>query len=173
MATTAMSGYTKKIVVVSTPTAEVTMRANGAEIYPGQCVTCEGETWADVCLPDAISDSCFGVAGVPDGADIDTVIGDNVSFPVYRCGSGAIVYCYHKGASGGSVVAGDIMVADGTTANGRVIPLSDAIQDILVADYDSTVLATVITKLFALVGRAMETHASATNNTPIQVMLSI
>lgn len=172
MATTAMSGYTRRIAVYTPTKGSKTMRANGAEIFPGHAVTCTGETWPDVCLPDAISDSCFGIAGVPEGGDIDIVIADNDEFRVYLTGSGAIVYGFHKGASGGDIVAGDILVADGTSANGLLIPLNDAIQDV-VADHTSTVLATVITKLFALVGRAMETHASATANTPIQVRLSV
>jgi len=150
----------------------MTRRANGAEIYPGHAVTSTGETAPDVCLPDAISDSCLGIAGVPDGADIDTVIADNAEFEVYLTGSGAIVYGYHMGATGGAVVAGDILCAHGESATGLLMPLSKALQDV-VADHTSTVLATAITKLFALVGRAMETHASAAANTPIQVRLSI
>ena len=172
MGTTAMSGYTRRIAVYTPPKSMVTMRANGAEIYPGQCVTCTGETWPDVCLLDAISDSCFGIAGVPPGCDVDTVIANNDEFPVYLTGSGAIVYGFHLGATGGSIVAGDILVADGTSANGKVIPLTDALQDVG-ADHTSTVLATAITKLFALVGRAMETHASAGDHTPIQIRLSV
>lgn len=172
MATTAMSGYSQQIYVYTPPKGKKTMRANGAEIYPGHCVTCQGETWPDVCLPDSISDSCFGIAGVPHGGDVDTVIADNAEFAVFLTGSGAIVYGFHKGTSGGAIVAGDILVADGLAANGLVVPLTDALQDV-VADHTSTVLATAITKLFAIVGRAMETHASATNNTPIQIRLSV
>jgi hypothetical protein len=172
MATTALSGYTRRVVVYTPPKGSMSLRANGAEIYPGHCVTGIGETFPDVALPDAISDSCVGIAGVPKGGDVDTVIADNDEFPVYLTGSGAIVYGFHKGTSGGNVVIGDILVADGTGANGLVIPLNDALQDV-VADHTSTVLATVITKLFALVGRAMETHASATNNVPIQIRLSV
>jgi len=174
MGTTAMSGYTRKIVVHETPTARVTMIENGGEVFPGMPVTCTGETWPDVALPDAISDSVFGVAGVPPGCDVDTVIADNKEIPVYRTGSGAIVYMYHKGTpSGGSIVAGDILVACGVEDTGFVAPLAKQIDAITTADYTSTVLATTITFLFSIVGRAMETHASAANNTPIQVMLSI
>jgi len=150
------------------------MIENGGAIYPGFCVTCTGETWPDVAKPDAISDNVFGIAGVPPGADVDTVIANNVEFPVYRTGSGAIVYCYHKGtASGGAVEAGDILVSCGLEDTGFVAALAKQIYAITAADYTSTVLATTITFLFALVGRAMETHASAADNTPIQVMLSI
>jgi hypothetical protein len=173
MATTSMSGYSQQIYVYTPPKGSKSMRANGAEIYPGHCVTCTGQTWPDVALPDAISDSCFGIAGVPHGGDVDTVIADNDEFEVFLTGSGAIVYGFHKGGSGGSIVAGDILVADGTAANGLVIPLSDALQDITTADYTSTALATAITKLFAIVGRAMETHASAAANVPIQIRLSV
>ena len=174
MATTAMSGYTRKIVVHETPTARVTMIENGGALFPGMTCTCTGETWPDVAKPDAIGDSVFGIVGVPPGKDVDTVIPDNTEIPVYRTGSGAIVYCYHKGTpSGGSVEAGDILVSCGLEDTGFVAPLKKQIDAITVADYTSTVLATTITILFSIVGRAMETHASAANNTPIQVMLSI
>jgi hypothetical protein len=169
-----MSGYTKKIVVHETPTARVTMIENGGAVFPGMTVTCTGETWPDVAKNDAIGDSTFGIAGVPPGADVDTVIADNTEIPVYRCGSGAIVYAYHKGTpSGGSCVAGDIMVACGLEDTGFIAPLAKQIDAITAADYTSTVLATTITILFSIVGRAMETHASAANNVPIQIMLSV
>lgn len=168
-----MSGYTRRIAVYTPPKGSKTMRAGGAEIYPGHAVTSTGNTYPDVMLPDAISDSVFGIAGVPHGGDIDTVIADNDEFTVYLTGGGAIVYGFHQGAAGGgSIVAGDILIADGQAANGLLRPLSKGLAT-LTADYTSTVLATVITKLFALVGRSMETHASATANTPIQVRLSI
>jgi len=171
--TTAMSGYTRKICVSDTQNARVTMIANGAEVYPGHCVTCQGETWPDVALPDAISDSVFGIAGVPPGADIDTVIGDNVEFTVYRCGSGAIVYGFHKGAAkGGSVVAGEIVCAYGAAANGAVIA-ANKIMAAAIAGATASVIATAVTKFYAMVGRAMETHASNTATQPIQIMLSV
>ncbi len=173
MATTAMSGYSHQIYVFSPPKGSKTMRANVAETFPGCTVTSTGQTWPDVGLPDAISDSVFGIAGVPQGADVDTVIADNAEFPVFLTGGGAIVYGFHQGTpGGGSIVAGDILVAEGQAATGHVRPLSKAFEN-LTADYTSTVLATVITKLFALVGRAMETHASAANNVPIQIRLSV
>lgn len=171
--TTAMSGYSRKIVVHETANARVTMIANGAEIYPGHCVTSQGETWPDVALPDEIGDSVFGIAGVPPGADADTVIANNVEFPVYRCGSGAIVYGFHKGAAkGGSVVAGEIVCAYGAAANGAVIA-SNKIMTAAIAAATSSVIATAVTKFYAMVGRAMETRASADATVPIQIMLSI
>ena len=172
MATTAMSGYTRRIAVYTPPKSHMTLRAGGAEIYPGHAVTSTGNTFPDVMLLDAISDSCVGIAGVPDGADVDTVIADNKEFEVFLTGSGAIVYGFHMGATGGAVVAGDILCAHGESATGLLMPLSKALQDVA-ADHTSTVLATAITKLFALVGRSLETHASATANTPIQVRLSV
>ena len=173
MSTTAMSGFSRRIAVYSPTKGSKTMRANGAEIYPGHAVTCQGETWPDVCLPDAISDSCFGIAGVPEGGDVDTVIADNDEFRVYLTGGGAIVYGFHQGAAGGgSIVAGEILISMGDSATGLLRPLRKGLAS-LAADYTSTVLATAITKLFALVGRAQETHASATANTPIQVRLSV
>ena len=171
--TTAMAGYTRKIIVAETDLSRVTMIANGAEIYPGHCVTTQGETWPDVALPDAISDSVFGIAGVPPGADVDTVIANNKSFPVFRCGSGAIVYGYHKGAAkGGDVTAGEIVCAYGAAANGAVIA-ANKILTASIAAATCTVIASAAQKFYAMVGRAMETHASITTTTPIQIMLSV
>ena len=167
-----MAGYTRKIVVFEPPGSKKTMIANGAETYPGNAVTAEGETWPDFALPDAIGDSCFGIAGVPPGCDVDTVIGDNVETPIYLTGSGAIVYAYHKGAAGGGdVVIGDIMCSS-TGATGKLIPLHKALAALVTED-TVTVLATSITRLYTLVGRAMETHTSVTTHVPIQVRLSI
>lgn len=171
---TAMSGYTRRILVAKgVAGGEVTMRAGGAEVYPGHVVTCTGNTWPDVMLPDAITDSAFGIAGLNASQDIDTVYADNAEFPVYLCGSGAIVYGYHKGdPNSGNIVAGDILVAYGVTATGSVFPLSSALQDIT-GDTTNTVLSTVIKKILAIVGRAMETQASAAAAVPIKIMLSI
>jgi hypothetical protein len=169
-----MSGYTRTIVVHETPTARVSMIENGGALFPGMTCTCTGETWPDIAKPDAISDSVFGIVGVPPGKDVDTVIADNTEVPVFRTGSGAIVYAYHKGTpSGGSVVAGDIMVACGLEDTGFIAPLAKQLDAITAADYTSTVLATTITILYSIVGRACETHASAANNVPIQIMLSV
>jgi len=169
-----MSGYTRRIrVAEGVPGGEVTMRAGGAEVYPGHVVTCTGNTWPDVMLPDTAIDSAFGIAGCNIDQDIDTVYADNSEFTVYLCGSGAIVYGYHKGdPNSGDIVAGDILVAYGITATGSVFPLSSALQDIT-GDTTNTVLSTVIKHILAIVGRAMETQASVACATPIKIMLSI
>jgi len=171
---TAMSGYTRRILVAKgVPGGEVTMRANGAEVYPGHVVTCTGQTWPDVALPDTAIDSAFGIAGLNANADVGTVYADNAEFPVYLCGSGAIVYGYHKGdPNSGDIVAGDILCAYGITATGSVFPLSSALQDIT-GDTTNTVLSTVIKHILAIVGRAMETQASVAAAKPIKIMLSV
>jgi len=172
---TAMSGYTRRIrVAEGVAGGEVTMRANGAEVYPGHVVTCTGQTWPDVALPDLANDSAFGIAGCNLDQDIDTVYADNAEFTVYLCGSGAIVYGYHKGdPNSGDIVAGDILCAYGITATGSVFPLSSALQDMGVADPTNTVIATAIKHILAIVGRAMETQASVSAAKPIKIMLSV
>ena len=150
----------------------VTMREDGGEVFPGMPVTLTGETFPDVCLPDGVGDSVFGVAGLLENQDIGTVYTDNDEIPVYLCGGGAIVRMYHA-ANGGSIVAGDILVAQTLEHVGYVEPLAKAIDRIFVADYTSTVLATTIQHVLSLVGRAMETHASVGTVTPIKVLLSI
>jgi len=174
MATTAMNTYSYSILVKEGVHPPVTMTVHGSNIFPGMPVTCTGETWPDVGLPDAISDSVFGVAGLLENQDIGTVYADDAEIPVYTTGSAAIVRMYHKGTpSGGSIVAGDILVACGLEDAGHVAPLAKQIDAIMEGDYTSTVLATTITILFSIVGRAQETHASAAANTPIKVLLSI
>jgi hypothetical protein len=171
MALTAMSDYSRSILVKEGIHPPVPMRDNGGVVYPGRVVTCIGQTFPDVVLSTAISSSAFGVAGLNENQDVDTVYTDDDEFPVYTCGSGAIVRTWHKGTpGGGDIVAGDILIA--CEASGFVRPLSKGIAS-LVEDYTSTVLATVVTKFLAIMGRAMETHASATNDTPIKVLLSV
>ena len=168
-----MSTRTRSILVEKGALATVDRVENGGEVYPGSCVTMEGETWPDVALPDAISDSAYGIAGLLPNHDIDTIYTDNDVIPIHRCGSGDVVMGHHKGTGGGgSIVAGDILIAYGNTANGYVRPLSKALASII-ADHTSTVLATAITQLLAIMGRAMETHASAANDVPIEILLSI
>jgi len=150
------------------------MRANGAEVFPGYPVTCEGHTYPDCAKPDAIGDSVFGVAGLSPNDDIDTVYADNEEFPVYLCGSGAIVYMYH-GLDDGSIVAGDILVASSVDDDGHVRPLSKAWADLVGAAETAlaTVLVTQIKAIYSIVGRALETHASSGTTTPIKVILSV
>lgn len=171
MATTAMNTHSFSILVKEGMHPPVTMIENGGEVFPGMPVTCTGETWPDVCLPDGVGDSVFGVAGLLENQDIGTVYTDNDEIPIYCTGDGAIVRMYHA-LNGGSIVAGDILVAQTHEHVGYVEPLSKAL-DALVADYTSTVLATTIKHIFSVVGRAMETHASCGTTTPIKVKLSI
>lgn len=172
MATTSMSslGY-RDILVREGMHPPVTMRINGADVFPGMPVTSQGETYPDVCLPDGVGDSVCGVTGLLENQDIDTVYSDNDEVPVYLTGHGAIVKMYHS-ATGGSIVFGEILVADPVAAVGYVETLRKS-MDALAADYTSTLLATTITYIFSMVGRAMETHASSGTVTPIKVCLSI
>lgn len=149
----------------------VTMRENGGEVFPGMAVTCEGETFPDVCLPDAVGDSVAGCAGLLENQDIDTVYATDEEIPVYTTGSGAIVRMFHA-ANGGSCVLGQIMIAQTVEAAGYIETLDKGLEA-LVDDYESTLLVTVITNIFSLLGRAQETHASTGTVTPIKVILSI
>ena len=150
----------------------VTMIDNGGAVFPGYAVTCTGETYPDVSKADTLGDSVFGVAGCLENQAIGVVYTDNDEIPVYLTGSGAIVRMYHE-KTGGSIVAGDILVANCTDGGGHVEPLAHAIGDFITDGSAGTILATQIKTVFSLVGRAMETHASSGTTTPIKVLLSI
>jgi len=152
--------------------APTNMIVNGADVFPGLALTTQGETYPDVCLPDAAGDSVCGCAGLLENQDIGTVYANNAEIPVYLTGCGAIVRMYHAGAVGGDITFGEILVAQTVEAVGYVESLRKAILDYTTAE-NSTVLATQITHIFSLLGRAMETHASAAYATPIKVLLSI
>ena len=150
----------------------VTLRAQATGIFPGLCVTVDGNTWPDAELVDAIGESCIGVAGNDGNQDVDLTHADNEQFPCYLTGSAAQVVCYHA-ANGGSVVAGDILVAQSVEAAGYVETLQKALEDFVADGSAGTILATQILHFESLVGRALETHASSGTVTPIKVLLSI
>ena len=150
----------------------VTMRINGADVFPGMPVTVNGETWPDVCLPDAVGEEVLGVTGLLENQDIGTVYADNSEVPVYFTGHGAIVRMYASATSGTYIYAGELLVADGPGAIGYVQTLRKAI-DALAADYTSTLMATTIKHVFSILGRAQETHASSGTVDPIRVLLSV
>ncbi len=169
-----MSGYTRQIVVVHGHHGPVTRRMNQATAYPGLVVTAAAQTYPDIVMPTAAANSALGILGCNPNADIDTAYADNTEVPVYLCGSGAIVYGMHKGTGGGGdIVEGDILCAHGIGAAGQVVPLANALKDALVTDATNTVIASALDHLFAIVGRAAETQASATNTVPIKVLLSV
>ena len=172
MATTAMNTYSFSILVKEGFHPPVTRRVDGADVFPGMPVTCEGETFPDVCLPDGIGDSVYGVTGLLENQDIGTVYANNAEIPIYKTGEGAIVYMYASAVSGATITAGDIMVADCVAAVGYVQTLKKAL-DALVADYTSTLLATTILKIFSIVGRACDTSASTGSARPVRILLSI
>ena len=174
MATTSLSSLgIRDILVREGIHPPETMRDNGGAIFPGYVVTGTADTYPDVSKADALGDNAFGVAGLLENQDIDTVYSDNEEIPVYRCGSGAIVWCYHS-LSGGSIKHGDILVANCTDGGGHVENLAQAFKDSLaLATTVGTVFATQFKTLYSLVGRAMETHASVGTTTPIKVLLSL
>lgn len=174
MATTSMSslGY-RDILVREGIHPPVTMIDNGGAVFPGYVVTGTADTYPDVSKADAIANNAFGVAGLLENQDIDTVYATDTEIPIYLCGSGAIVKCYH-GPSSGAVKYGDILVANTTDGGGQVEPLHHALKDFINSGQSGgTILATQIQYLFGLVGRAMETVASSGATVPIQVLLSI
>ena len=174
MATTKMSelGY-RDILVREGFHPPYTMDVNSAAVFPGFVLTGTGETFPAVSVADAIGDNCIGVAGLLENQDIDTVYTDNDEIPIYRCGSGAIVWCYHS-LKGGSIKHGDILVANTLDGGGHVEVLSQSFKDALALSTTiGTVFATQFINLYSLVGRAMETHASSGTTTPIKVLLSI
>lgn len=171
MATTAMTTKSYRILIESGGHPTVTMTEDGGEVFPGYPVTCQGETYNDVCIPDGIGDSVFGVAGLLPTQDIGTVYANNTEIPVHRTGCGDVVMMYHA-ANGGSIVAGEILVAQTVEHLGYVEPLRKAMLDAASGD-TLTMLATQMTHIFSIVGRAQETHASSGTVTPIRVLLSI
>ncbi len=174
MATTTMEslGY-RDILVRDGIHPPITMRVNGAsEVFPGFPVTVQGHTYPDCAKLDGIGDSCLGVAGLLENQIIGNTYADDAEIPVYECGSGAKVRMYHD-LAGGSIIAGDILVAQAVDDSGHVEPLAKALNDFIADGSAGTILATQIKHFFSLVGRAMETHASTGTTTPIKVLLSI
>ncbi len=174
MATTTMASLGYHDILVRDGThAPITLRVNGAtEVFPGFPVTCTGHTYPDCAKLDGIGDSCIGVAGLLENQIIGNTYADDEEIPVYETGSGAKVRMYHA-LDGGSVVAGDILVAQAVDNSGHVEPLAKALNDFIADGSAGTILATQIKHFFSMVGRAMETHASTGTVTPIKVLLSI
>jgi hypothetical protein len=167
-----MTTKSYRILVESGGHPTVTMTEDGGEVFPGYAVTCTGETYNDVCIPDAVGDSVFGVAGLLPTQDIGTVYANNAEIPIHRTGCGDVVMMYHA-ANGGSIVAGDILVSQTYEHLGYVETLAKALNDFIVDGSAGTILATQIKHIFSLVGRSQETHASSGTVTPIRVLLSI
>ena len=173
MATTKMSelGY-RDILVREGFHPPYTMDVNSAAVFPGFVLTGTGETFPAVSVADAIGDNCIGVAGLLENQDIDTVYATGDEIPVYLTGCGAIVKVFHGADVAGDIEAGDILVAQTTTALGHVETLKNAF-DTAVAAAMHTALATAIAHLWAIVGRSLETHASAGDAYPIKIILSV
>ena len=151
-----------------------TQDINSAAVYPGLCLTATGETAPNVSVADAIADNVVGIAGCLENQDIDSVYTTGTEIPVYRTGHGAIVWVVHA-ANGGSVVDGDIMVCQTVETNGHVEPFHKAIAKFIAAAGNAagTILATQITHIYSIIGRAQETHASTGTAAPIKVILSV
>jgi len=94
-------------------------------VKPGHIVTQTGGSQKTVCWPDAAGDATTGVAGCLPGQDVDTAYTAGDTIPVYMRGSGAVVWVRFR-TSGGALVAGQPVMADGGTADGLAIAAADS-----------------------------------------------
>jgi hypothetical protein len=78
-------------------------------------VTAVGEAQKGVAWPDAANDTSVGVVGCIPGGDVDTAYSTGDMVPVYKVGSGAVVWVRYK-TSAGALVAGTLIGNDGATA---------------------------------------------------------
>ena len=95
-------------------------------VKPGHIVTQTGGAQKTCCFPDAAGDATLGVAGCIPGADVDTAYTAGDTFPVYLVGSGATVWVRYR-TSGGALVAGSPVMADGGTADGLGVVGADSV----------------------------------------------
>ncbi len=99
---------------------------HGAEeaCYPTDIVTTGGATDGRVHPANSATagENVYGVAGIPEGTDPDTIIAIGNPVPVHKKGSGAVVWVRLKAASGPVPInAGDIIILsaeDGKVALG-------------------------------------------------------
>lgn len=94
-------------------------------VLPGHIVTNTGGSQKTCCWPDAAGDVSLGVVGCNPGHDVDTAYTAGDTVPVYMVGSCAKVWVRFR-TSGGAVVAGDPIMADGGTADGLAIVGADS-----------------------------------------------
>ena len=94
-------------------------------VKPGHIVTNTDGSQKKVCWPDAAGDVSLGVVGLIPGHDVDTAYTAGDTVPVYMVGGQATVWVRFR-LSGGAVVAGSPIMADGGTADGLAIVGADS-----------------------------------------------
>ena len=94
-------------------------------VKPGHIVTQTGGSQKTVCWPDAAGDVSTGIVGLNPDHDIDAAYSAGDTFPVYVIGKGATVWVRFR-TSGGALVAGSPVMADGGTADGLAIVGADS-----------------------------------------------
>lgn len=95
-------------------------------VVPGHIVTQTGGSQKTCCWPDAAGDATLGVVGNLPNQDVDTAYTAGDTVPVYMQGSGAVVWVRFR-TSGGALVAGSPVMADGGTADGLAILAVDSV----------------------------------------------
>lgn len=123
-------------------------------VQPGHIVTQTGGAQKTCAWPDAAGDVSLGVVGCRPGHDVDTAYTAGDTVPVYMVGGCAVVWVRFR-TSGGAVLAGDPIMADGGTADGLAIVGADS----------ATVFA-------AGIGRATHWHDDVGSESWVQVRLS-
>jgi hypothetical protein len=93
-------------------------------VKPGHIVTQTGGSQKTCAWPDAAGDVSLGIVGLNPGQDVDTAYTAGDTFPVYIVGKGATVWVRYR-TSGGALVAGSPVMADGGTADGLAIVGAD------------------------------------------------
>ena len=94
-------------------------------VKPGHIVTQTGGSQKTCCWPDAAGDDSLGIVGCRPGQDVDTAYTAGDTFPVYVVGHCATVWVRYR-TSGGALVAGSPVMADGGTADGLAIAGADS-----------------------------------------------
>ena len=105
-------------------TYSMTFMSHTDAVKPGHIVTQTGGSQKTCCWPDAAGDVSLGIVGLNPGQDVDVAYTAGDTFPVYMVGSGATVWVRFR-TSGGALVAGSPVMADGGTADGLAIVGAD------------------------------------------------
>ena len=122
-------------------------------VKPGHIVTNTGGAQKTCAWPDAAGDVSLGVVGCMPGHDVEAAYTAGDTVPVYMVGGVAVVWVRFR-TSGGAVLAGDPIMADGGTADGLAIVGADG----------ATVFA-------AGIGRSLHWHDDIASESWIQVRL--
>lgn len=102
----------------------ITFATHTDAVLPGHIVTNTGGAQKTCCWPDAAGDVSLGIVGCLPGHDVDTAYTAGDTVPVYMVGGGATVWVRFR-TSGGALVAGSPVMADGGTADGLAITGAD------------------------------------------------